>query len=1368
MAVTVTGKFTAQAPTDFTGYRAMVFFQDDAGNHRALESSSDRDGNFTIEVLPTIPANAEVQFQAQAPGGIIVGERNVRGDALNQSISIQVVQAIPTTVRQVNVELGKRMRVVGRILNEEGAGILAGVPVQLLGKVREAGAFRVLAVTTTRNEGYFGVDVIAERLVRAGVKVGPLDPHPLPPENEHFPRHVIAVIEEPVSPVVTASDATPRNPDQEDFEANPGVFNEDRGGQCVNFTTPNRTLEEVPFFAVVRTTQPNIKGFVVGPDSKVADPGLVSGLKNALGRLQDFQVKTRAIAGGSSAPAPAPLPVNPSENRFVIGRGPVGSFDLAVEKNISQEFTTLTAPGLTNIKILSKAVGAFHDFQKPDDLAPAVQDVANAGIRDLIKAATASGPGRTELDQSSRIDWDDTPTIYQATEIAHGHLLTFKQVWKADGYSLGDLLYSLPLAPGQKKLVSTFDWNRDEVAARVAERREVESFSAGLVRDRDISETISTALHESLRARSEATTKAVGGGIGAFIGPIIIGGGGGFSRSASSASQLSTRSVSGLSLQQIQDRTTQASSLVRSQRATVVQTARQGESLRAQTEVVANYNHCHAMTVEYFEVLRHFKVTTELTHVQECLFVPFDISEFDGPKALRWKEELSRTLPARFRRYLPALERQQTNWARADFPLARYADETLKHFDGEVQLRFSLPRPDDNVDGSFNASNWAVYSVLFAGRNTEELWRAHIGTVTAARRDAAWNQRVAPILVRTLAELLRVELLDRNQTLIRDVPIDATVVTRFAQDVPVLISLRPRAGTAFTNTRADVGFIRVKFLNNVLGTLWSLPERAKVVVYSATLRYRTDHFNHAFVNGQAVSNDLSETDAAVIATPLDRHERRNPREEDVKSMKLLLAYLNEHLERTHRGVWLSFNDQHRFLLLDGFIAPNSGGRSVASVVENRLIGIVGNSLVFPVVPGLKLDPSYELEERATLTDLYAGETAPALRISIPTRGVFAEAILGKCTACEEKDDSRFWRWEESRLPDDPPKIEDLSLTSRRGTPAVPAVDEFPEAVVQLQTAPKAPEPTTLDAALRLIGTPNLFRDLTGVQLNTENAAKAFNTALDTAEFFGTQAASIAKQQYLNREMDRNLERIQRAREKGLITRDQERELTDNMFRAATGQPSSGATAPSANPAMQSVMQRAANSSTGRVSVRNPSGRVDISTGQQVGAGQSFDVTPAVPLIAQPGNLTCWAATGAMLLSWRDGPMSIEQAMGQVGAVWLEKFSRNEGLTLSEVSAFTRALGLAQENPASYLPRGILNLLRSHGPLWVIGDDSIADNRLSHVVIVTGITDADNADIARVKLADPNGGIPRNVSYADFAASMEASDPVALGFGIFHF
>ena len=62
--------------------------------------------------------------------------------------------------------------------------------------------------------------------------------------------------------------------------------------------------------------------------------------------------------------------------------------------------------------------------------------------------------------------------------------------------------------------------------------------------------------------------------------------------------------------------------------------------MRATTEVVANHNHCHAMTIQYFEVLRHLRVTHELADVQECLFVPLPMTPFDRAKALRWRQSL--------------------------------------------------------------------------------------------------------------------------------------------------------------------------------------------------------------------------------------------------------------------------------------------------------------------------------------------------------------------------------------------------------------------------------------------------------------------------------------------------------------------------------------------------------------------------------------------------------------------------------------------------------------------------------------------------------------------------------------------------------
>src|SRR5690606_31512395 len=120
------------------------------------------------------------------------------------------------------------------------------------------------------------------------------------------------------------------------------------------------------------------------------------------------------------------------------------------------------------------------------------------------------------------------------------------------------------------------------------------------------------------------------------------------------------------------------------------------------------------------------------------------------------------------------------------------------------------------------------------------------------------------------------------------------------------------------------------------------------------------------------------------------------------------------------------NAQRRFMLLDGLIAPGKGkGRSVASVVENKLVGIVGNCLVMPVAPGFQLDPT--LDDSIDLFEHYYENPKDPVHVSLPTKGVFAEAVMGKCNSCEKKDESRFWRWEESPIPDSPTTINPFTL-----------------------------------------------------------------------------------------------------------------------------------------------------------------------------------------------------------------------------------------------------------------------------------------------------------------------------------------------------
>jgi hypothetical protein len=113
---------------------------------------------------------------------------------------------------------------------------------------------------------------------------------------------------------------------------------------------------------------------------------------------------------------------------------------------------------------------------------------------------------------------------------------------------------------------------------------------------------------------------------------------------------------------------------------------------------------------------------------------------------------------------------------------------------------------------------------------------------------------------------------------------------------------------------------------------------------------------------------------------LSRQELRRPREEDKEYANSLLKHLNDHLEHYHRAIWVSMDAQRRYMLLDGFIAPNSGGRSVASVVENRMVGIIGNCLVMPVARGFHLDPTFNqirAPDACWITTTHDADRAPA-------------------------------------------------------------------------------------------------------------------------------------------------------------------------------------------------------------------------------------------------------------------------------------------------------------------------------------------------------------------------------------------------------
>jgi hypothetical protein len=1175
---------------------------------RAVTSDTSPDGLASVKLPAPASIQGPVAFVVRAPDGEVLARVEKPKSELRESLPIPVVpRSQPTTQPTDDPAFNRPTKLRGRVIDRAGRVQIADKQVVVwtatVAEPSDADFAPVLASRTDAN-GYFSGPYPLGSFTVAHATVA-LDPTQAVTirlgQDGALPADVILVVDAPRSSAEPkdgdcdcASETTPRNPDAGDLVN--GAFSSDIGqGRCVDFTRPDRTLQEFSYRYVVRTTEPSIKGLTLGEPPRVPPKLLDDIIKLSeltlatsarLARSRDDTAGAATATAATAMAADKALPLDDLELHADLWRKTVNRPDKA------------TVDALLDVAKTSK----FLDINR------------------AIDQSLAAAPGRARLDCKNAVDWDD-PTIYQACTVAHGHILHFKQEWIADGYSMGRLLYSLPLAPGQKKQIAVLDWERRESAIRQESLEETESLQATLARDRDIGEMVHSVLSESTRGGSTARTSAFGGGFGAILpGGGLLGIGGGASKASSTAWQDSSRSVAADSLQTLRDRTSQAAASMRAQRSTVVQTVTQGERVSVTTESVANYNHCHAMTVEYFEVLRHLIVRQRLVDVQECLFVPLQMARFDRAKALRWRNTLKSVVTDRsLRAGFDALERIEASYEGSDLPTGAYADERLDYLEGELTIRFQLARPRDDDEDNFNPASWAWMGLLLPMLSPLELYKNFLQG--QARKDRIFLEQVGPRIARAFVDLMRIAWVDTNDVE-HPLPVDLTLLSNFSNDAELAVSIR-MAGAVPPVARKDIKFIKVSELA-FPGVPFAnvLPANSRVIVERGQMSYRTKFSSGYLFRSGRIANDLTGSDAVRVYTPLSQQELRNPRQEDKELARRLLDFLNENLEVAHHAIWQGFSGPRLYMLLDGFEAPNSGGRSLASVVDDRLIGIAGNSLILAVSRGFHLDPTFnqDVERPIDLFEHYQPNTPiEPVRVAIPTRGVYAEAVMGACNSCETKEEQRFWRWEESPLPDSPPAILPVSTDTRQSaTPDLTAKD-FPAPIVAMQAVPAAPDPTGLAGALNLLGQAGVFKDITGLEGNQKNAAAALQSAMDTAQFFGGKAADLALQGKMSKDIDKTTRAIEEAKAKGLITDAQAQELTKGALNALIGGGAGGEDKELTSvPEVKQAIQRAS----------GPGGEVNLS---RAFGGDREDLALKMPTdesgrswIMEPADQRAWA------------------------------------------------------------------------------------------------------------------------------------------------
>lgn len=302
-----------------------------------------------------------------------------------------------------------------------------------------------------------------------------------------------------------------------------------------------------------------------------------------------------------------------------------------------------------------------------------------------------------------------------ATAPAEGARITTEQAWYAQGVTLGQLLHSVALGPGESTRIAMIDWTRrtsgrtrsatselDRLSQSSAQARSISEITNAIARESQHGSSVSQAYASSMGMGRSAST---GGSLGFFgtgaSGSTSTNMSMGLNRNvATSVSRTSgERRISAHTAQRVTAQTRQQATSARSRRATIVQETFEKETQVANTRVITNYNHMHALTLQYYEVVQTYRVRTKVIDYERVLFVPMNVVNFRDPSAIEKHRDI-------LWRYAPFVDRQPEE------------STTLKAIKDALDSGESLV--PNEVEGKRNADVIAMQLVSEALRRRQE------------------------------------------------------------------------------------------------------------------------------------------------------------------------------------------------------------------------------------------------------------------------------------------------------------------------------------------------------------------------------------------------------------------------------------------------------------------------------------------------------------------------------------------------------------------------------------------------------------------------------------------------------------------------
>ena len=378
-----------------------------------------------------------------------------------------------------------------------------------------------------------------------------------------------------------------------------------------------------------------------------------------------------------------------------------------------------------------------------------------------------------------------------------------------------------------------------------------------------------------------------------------------------------------------------------------------------------------------------------------------------------------------------------------------------------------------------------------------------------------------------------------------------------------------------------------------------------------------------------------------------------------------------------------------------------------------------------------------VQREISLFDYYKPFTpVPPYRVSVPTRGVFMEAIQGECDACELVKENSSQDWDKFRT-EEPTPISPIITPTPTISDYKPQYKDFAPPLVNIQNAPNAPAPAAgLSQLTELLGKAGVFNDITGLEGNQQNVIDTYLSNQANAKAFAEMAKNLLMQQHNTQNSKDFIKRIEQARDNGAISEDDYKELTkQHLQQQIDGGESAKENAQlereRSKPSLTDAAIDAIDEGQSVQAERTVDGNRESITVQQKDGDSSHFVNLRYQIepIKQPLPMSCWATAATIMMNWKNSTSSsIEEVLQEAGRnripsdedYYLQIYNEDLGLEAHEKEQFTSSLGMISEPPANYILSQYVEWLQDYGPLWITTDDDSGSGFSPHARILFGI------------------------------------------------